>query len=390
MASHARRGRWIRIAIIAVLSPTVCLITVVRIQQYVLRWRAERLLTDIRQIQMGKSTWADAQRLMNRWGKWGLYEGSCDARSCDYEIMLQDASHAFPVYFQTEKSLETRAKGHEYPDWQLRLYSLLGGRPAQIYAETKTRNGIIWTKSFDVMIANWRKIDPGSTPYFDPLVGMAEGVTHLHDFSPDHPEYWIDTGQCSGCVLVWTEFTPQTDAETLKKLLDINLSCLTRLNRCQREREIMPAAFAIAKAEEVRPQSWKLNDFSCKIPLELAVRDARYVAIAEVVSIRAVKNSEETVWVATFQSIQSLKNHAYVGPLLFRHELALRPETILPGGVPASRLRTGDKMILLFDVGPDEPDAISLEDTCGFIPYSPDSMAVVQRGIALDAIPERY
>jgi len=54
MASHIRWGRWIRIAAIAILAPIICLIAVVRIQQYVLRWRAERLLADIRQIQMGK------------------------------------------------------------------------------------------------------------------------------------------------------------------------------------------------------------------------------------------------------------------------------------------------------------------------------------------------
>lgn len=390
MASHVRWGRWIRIAAIAILAPIVCLFAVVRIQQYVLRWRAERLLADIRQIQMGKSTWADAQRLMHRWGKWGWYEGSCDARSCNYEIVLEDASHAFPIYLRTEKGIETRAKRHEYPDWQFRLYALLGGRSSQVYAGFRLRNGIIWTKSFDVTIANWRKIDSDSTPYLDPLVGIAEGVTHLHDFSPDHPEYWIDTGQCSGCVLVWTQFTPRTDAEALKKLLDINLSCLTRWNRCQWEKEIMPAAYALAKAEEARRPSREFNDFSCKIPLELAVRDARYVAIAEVASIRVVRNSEEIVRVASFRSFQSLKNHAYVGPLLFRDQLALRSETTLPGGVPASHLRAGDKMILLFDVGPDEPDAISLEDICGFIPYSLESMAVVQRGIALDAVPERY
>jgi hypothetical protein len=119
MATHARWGRWIRIACIAIIAPIDCLIAVVRIQQYVLRWRAERLLADIREIQMGKSTWADAQRLMHRWGKWGWYEGSCDAKSCDYVIAIRDASHAYSTF---SKGFGIRAKGHEYPDWLLRLY----------------------------------------------------------------------------------------------------------------------------------------------------------------------------------------------------------------------------------------------------------------------------
>lgn len=129
MASYVRWGRFFRIAGIAILAPIVCLAAVVPIQQRILRRRAERLLADIREIQMGKSTWTDAQRLMNRWGRWGKWEGPCDARSCDYQIVLQDASHTYPTYFLTAKGLEIRTERHEYHLWQRRLYSLLGGRP---------------------------------------------------------------------------------------------------------------------------------------------------------------------------------------------------------------------------------------------------------------------
>ncbi len=62
----------------------------VQIQQRMLRWRAERLSADIHQIRLYQSTWADAQRLMHRWGTWGHYNGSCTSESCTYNISLSN------------------------------------------------------------------------------------------------------------------------------------------------------------------------------------------------------------------------------------------------------------------------------------------------------------
>jgi hypothetical protein len=61
-----------------------------------LRWRAERLSADMNQIRLYQSTWADAQRLMKRWGAWGRYEGNCTPESCTYEIEMSDVSFLSP------------------------------------------------------------------------------------------------------------------------------------------------------------------------------------------------------------------------------------------------------------------------------------------------------
>src|ERR1700679_451505 len=58
----------------------------VQTQQQMLRWHAERLMADMHQIRLYQSTWADAQRLMHRWGAWGHYDGNCTAASCKYEM----------------------------------------------------------------------------------------------------------------------------------------------------------------------------------------------------------------------------------------------------------------------------------------------------------------
>ena len=97
----ALTSRWRRVLRIAAFTLGVLLlgtVASVRIQQQILRWRAERLLADIRELQLGKSTWADAQKIMTRWGAWGFYEGSCTEKRCGYQIAMQDIYQGFPVY----------------------------------------------------------------------------------------------------------------------------------------------------------------------------------------------------------------------------------------------------------------------------------------------------
>ena len=71
-----------------VLSLVLIAFLAVQTQQRILRWHAERLMADMHQIRLYQSTWADAQRLMHRWGAWGHHEGTCTAARCKYEIEM--------------------------------------------------------------------------------------------------------------------------------------------------------------------------------------------------------------------------------------------------------------------------------------------------------------
>jgi len=125
--------------------------------------------------------------------------------------------------------------------------------------------------------------------------------------------------------------------------------------------------------------------------VDLAARDARYAAIAELADIKEDRNSEEVVRLARFRSLASLKGNAYVGPLLFRDELPLRSKNKLVGGVAASTLKLGDRVILLFGEKPDEKDfVIQTYDLCSFIPITPENLAAVRRGVAFDTVPREY
>ncbi len=84
--------RILRVAGLATLAVLLLAFAAVQFQQWMLRWRAERLMADMHQIRLYQSTWADAQGPMYRWGAWGHYDGGCTATSCRYEIDLTDAS----------------------------------------------------------------------------------------------------------------------------------------------------------------------------------------------------------------------------------------------------------------------------------------------------------
>ncbi|MDR3799710.1 MAG: hypothetical protein P4K93_16270 [Terracidiphilus sp.] len=241
MASHLRWGRWIRIAIIAILAPIVCLFAVVRIQQYVLRWRAERLLADIRQIQMGKSTWADAQRFMTKWGAWGWYENSCTSSHCDYQVAIEDALRSMPTL--SFPSITMRYPGRDIKRVN-KTYRLLGGHFGAAYARVQVKNGIIWGKSFEAAIT----IQPllPNPEIHEPVVldAEAEGTTQMHGFPrlrPETPEYGGYLGSKSDCCrTVFVEFTPRADAHFVDALLKFDLSCITRWIECEATEELAP------------------------------------------------------------------------------------------------------------------------------------------------------
>jgi hypothetical protein len=88
--------RVVRFAGGVVISLVLLTFLAVQIQQRTLRWRAERLSADMHQLYLYQSTWADAQRLMNRWGAWGYYDGSCTAASCKYEITMGSEGFSSP------------------------------------------------------------------------------------------------------------------------------------------------------------------------------------------------------------------------------------------------------------------------------------------------------
>lgn len=399
MASHVRWGRLCRIAALAVLGLVACLFVIVRTQQYVLRWRAERLLADIRQIQMGKSTWVDAEKLMYRWGKWGRWLGTCTAADCEYQIALQDSLQSLPTFFWTDKGMQTHSEGHIYGIWQLRLYSILGGRVAQVYAYVRVKDGIIWRKSFEVGTPRHFFADG----FIDPLIGDAEGTTRFNPrgdwpMLAKHPEYSIMAagpcegcrdGACTICEMIRMQFTPFADPAIVDKFFDLNLSCISNWVECEEPREIAPAAWRLytreREGEELR---WDANSWKrCDLPIESLGRDYRFALQTEVASIKTSPDSALTRYVVDLRGIKNLKNHAEFKAGILKEQLIGWSDTVLPGKVQMSEIKPGNRMILLFDEPLDAGDELPWNsDFCRYVPDTVANRAALQRGIDRDKL----
>src|ERR1700677_2852066 len=75
-------------AALALLLLLSALLAAVQAQQWLLRWRAERLMADMHRIRLYQTTWPEAQELMRKWGAWGHWDGACRAEDCEYAITL--------------------------------------------------------------------------------------------------------------------------------------------------------------------------------------------------------------------------------------------------------------------------------------------------------------
>ncbi len=303
--------RFVLIAGGAVLSLVLLAFLAVQIQQRMLRWRAERLLADMHQIRLYQSTWADAQRLMHRWGAWGHYDGSCTAASCKYEIEMDSIARYNP-----------RVPRHAWPDWLLQhdrfnLYQWFGGRGAAVRASFTVHDGTIWRESTAMGVSVPRRrmnrefavhkilvfddfdkeLSMGAGSYQrlhrtleNPFVymGGAEGLA-------EHPYYKV--GRPGGCkpncqigVVYYSTHTPPAE---IVRLTSYDFSCFTRFDPCKELEDLLPAAkeWHLYKEDELKQIS--LPQKPCDIPVWAMARDARYVLAVEVLSTKIEKVHED-------------------------------------------------------------------------------------------------
>ncbi len=304
--------RVVRLAGVVVVSLVLITFLAVQIQQRMLRWHAERLLADMHQIRLYESTWADAQRLMHRWGAWGHYDGSCTAESCKYEIEMDSIDRYNP-----------RVPRHAWLDWLLthdrfNLYQWFGGRGSGVRASFTVHDGTIWREStaMGVSVPRRRRMqrDIGADKIlvfddFDKSLSIgALSYQRLHrtlenpfvymggaEGLAQHPYYKV--GRPGGCkincqigVVYYSTHTPPAEIE---RLTSYDFSCFTRFNPCAEIEDLLPAAkeWHLYKEDELKQSS--LPEKPCDIPVWAMARDARYVLAVEALSTKIVKGHED-------------------------------------------------------------------------------------------------
>jgi hypothetical protein len=212
-------------------------IVLVQIEQHVLRRRAERLLTDIRSLEIHRSTSRDVQNLGRKWKNLAHFEGNCTEAACILEISWTDFYLRHIDFFVRLNALH--------------FFMLAGGRPEQITARATVEKGLVSGKSFHVVVGVPAYRAPeGWWPDYA-LLADAYSVSGFSESRyrppPAHPDYLVGKpGGCDGpCREVHFIFSASADSATVNRLMEIDLSCLTRwIHTCRTEGDIMPSAWA--------------------------------------------------------------------------------------------------------------------------------------------------
>ncbi len=342
-------------------------------QQWFFRWRVSRLLEDVRKLEVRKSDWADVQRLMTRWGKWGHYEGTCDASHCSYRVWL---AHRFPERWYPVDGSPFREHGR-------RWLADLGVHPTYALAGFELRRDQVVAKGVSLIIDD---------PFHDPMesvgVDSEEGSRLDEIFSRGDAVHPYRTLSIVKYGYVQAATTPKEDGDVKDRLMQVRVACITAIWSCRNSEELLPEASR--ELAGVKPVDHQLPD--CSIPLSVAARDATGVYVADIVGVTRYTRfpdgtaMEEPQWIAKAQITQVLKGNFDAvknKPLLFNVlELA-------PGMKQADAYPYRSVIVMGWAKRPRDQNAVEqFEMTfCDRVEATSANVAEAKRGVAEDYDP---
>lgn len=241
---------------------------VIRVDQYLLRWKAEHLLTDLKSLEMRKSTYRDAGKVIDRWKGSIRQERSCQPSRCDVEIGITDFPYHHLEFFTRHQKL-------------LQAWRLLGGRPSQIDGCIRVRRDVVWGKGIRAIVLAY---SAGYKQDVNLIGRMGSGSPG--SISPLHPEYDVGVGHhTTGSLTVgaYADFTPYADPADVNRLMDIDFSCLTRWHSCQTGADIAPVAWHEAAEEAEAGLAGKFSERTCgRDVIRVLARESRRAVVGEV------------------------------------------------------------------------------------------------------------
>ena len=241
----------------------------IQLDQYHLRLQAERLQSDIRSLELRKSTYADARRLENRWFD-DAKEGVCRPSWCDLQVSVDNTGWAHLEFLRNHLAI-------------LAVYHRLGGRIARAGAFIQVRDNIIWGKGIGLGIETLETQSDGRhVEYW--FSGGAGTNDHFSWISVRHPEYQT-VGSNIHLRLGDVNFTPFADPQDVWRLTELNFACLTRWHHCTEQADILPTAWRELRAEAAE----RAQDYSA--PCTLAMirvisRQSRRIDLVKVTKLK--------------------------------------------------------------------------------------------------------
>lgn len=334
----------------------------IHVDEYLLRRNAERFLADLKSLEMRKSTYHDARLVIDRWKDNIHPQGPCQPNRCDVEIGIGDFWNRHWEFFTHHQRLE-------------QVWRVLGGRPALIDGYIRVRNNIVWGKGIRAIILSYSAEHEEDVNLIGRMGSGAPGIISLL-----HPEYNVGLGRITTGAFTlgaYTEFTPYADPADVKRLMDINFSCLTRWHSCQTGADIAPTAWAEATFEEKKRAARKSRKLTCNPgAVRVLARESRRAVIGEVKSIRPSLLPYDD---STFADVKLLLNDD-LKPCNFDFLLKLRDYSFSES-LPVKR-KLGDRYILFFRY----PDGLYSDNdhACDLLPATKENIEAVKQGITED------
>ena len=232
--------------VVLIVAITVGISVYFRVEQYRFRRQAERLLADVRQLELRKASAEEVRRVVRRWGfeEWRRPHKPCTEDDCMYRFQL----------------MPKPARAHNFPDPftrgpTVRVLEWLGSRPSIVQAWLEIRGKALQSISFSVDTLG--RGCKGNDCRLVAIAGSKWENSLSEDEQPDvrlkhsllHPSYLVGTYPTTwgaygfSGVVVWAEFSPDANPSDVSRLMQFDLSCLTRLRSC-RDRDLIPTVWA--------------------------------------------------------------------------------------------------------------------------------------------------
>ncbi len=384
--------------------------TLVTAQQYLLRWRCQRLLADLQSIRLHQTTWAEAQILMHRWGQWGHYDGTCTSTSCEYRITLSDPG--IPYSKLKEGTLAAAFFRNKLFG---SFYELAGFRAGSFEIAFIVQDGTIWrTRSHYVVEVPPDHFWPQFEDQGSFLQLTARSRDALRGYSPhqrkdwtlwpsnsieDHPYYLVGRPDgCESCLSGEVNFDVQAPPGVVQQLTNYQFDCLTRRHPCRILEDMLPLAsewhLYAPPSGTPDPNPKPATPQPCREPLWAVGRDAASVLVVDALTTQHHSDAFEEFDVATAKLAGALKNPV---PWSAGTKVTLRPYLSSKDSWPANsdiHLFPGQRYLAVIDAPLVEkqdksqtskpiPTSIDL-DQCGLFPDNPQNRSELQRGFALN------
>lgn len=367
------------------------IILALKADAYVLRRRSERLLADVKSLQVRKTTVAEARPVLQKWRMETVY----------FDPGKQEST----VGIWTADSITSMEPRHSPNDamwvWVMRVESasrFMGWRKMGVSALIDFRKGVVWDKRFIVEVQT--SPDKAST---DGLYGEVATNSHFFEGSSTgsdgqilqtlvHPDYvavqhsiriYPDFMKASALVVL---FTPSADPAVVRHFEDFDFSCMTHWFPCHKVAELMPAAWTQFQEDQPRVLA-AVKQLKCTPEkVEAQARNAQVAAVVEATGNRAESVNGQDHEVAEFRLVESLRPDKF-WKTSEKGKIWVSPWMLADNSTnPSLALPPGQRFILLFFL--DEPfwQAPRMWPyPCGVIPWSEANLALVRDAIAEDA-----